>query len=257
MSRSSLFWGVILVVVGLGLLVGNLLQISVWEFIWPLALIFAGAWILFGRRLRQGEMENIVVPMEGAAAGKVRIDHGAGTLTIRGGCGPDNLAEGSFGGGVSFKRARVGDAAEVEFRFPQDHISWIPGDARDWNVHLTEVVPLAVTINAGAGKIDADFSGLNLTNLNVSTGASAVDIILPSAIGVTRAKIEGGATAVNVRVPEGTAARIHSDSGLSSLSVDTQRFPQQGNLYVSPDFDITLSRVELEISVGVGSVTIR
>jgi hypothetical protein len=257
MKRTSIFWGLALVIVGLALLIGNLVGINIWIYIWPLALILLGIWILFGSRLRKLETENIVVPLEGAAAARVRIDHGAGTLTISGGTAPENLAEGSFAGGVNLKRARMGDATEVEFRFPDvDVAMWLPGDTRDWSLRLNPSVPMMVSINAGAGLTRADLSGLNITDLSVKTGASSVELTLPQAPGTTHAKIEGGATSVDIRVPQGVAARIHTESGLSSVNVDTARFPRQDGMYTSPDYATAASKIELVISVGVGSVTI-
>lgn len=260
MKSSTIFWGLALVVVGLALLAGNLLNINIWAYLWPVALILTGLWILFGSRLRNNkEIETLTVPLEGAAAARVRIDHGAGRLVISGGAAPDNLAEGTFGGGVNFKRVKIGDAAEVEFLFPEINFpDWAPGDSRVWDVHLNDRVPITLAINTGAGETRADLSGLNVTGVTLKTGASSVDLTLPSVAGSTQVKVEGGATSVNIHVPEGVAARIHTDSGLSSINVDTLRFARQdGGGYVSPDFNTAAKKVELSIEVGVGSVTVR
>jgi predicted membrane protein len=46
MNRSATFLGGTIIVVGLMLLAGNLLNINVWELIWPLGLIVLGGWLL-------------------------------------------------------------------------------------------------------------------------------------------------------------------------------------------------------------------
>jgi hypothetical protein len=50
MSKSNLFWGLILVLLGTLLLLNSvgLLSVNVWSLIGPLALIAFGLWVLWG-----------------------------------------------------------------------------------------------------------------------------------------------------------------------------------------------------------------
>jgi len=50
MNRSASFLGGTIIVVGLLLLAGNLLNINVWALIWPLGLILLGGWLLLRPR---------------------------------------------------------------------------------------------------------------------------------------------------------------------------------------------------------------
>jgi lia operon protein LiaF len=50
-NRGALFIGSLLVVFGLVLLLGNLLNINIWALCWPIGLILVGAWLLLRPRL--------------------------------------------------------------------------------------------------------------------------------------------------------------------------------------------------------------
>jgi lia operon protein LiaF len=50
-NRGALFIGSLLVVFGLALLLGNLLNINIWALCWPIGLILVGAWLLLRPRL--------------------------------------------------------------------------------------------------------------------------------------------------------------------------------------------------------------
>jgi hypothetical protein len=55
-------------------------------------------------------------------------------------------------------------------------------------------------------------------------------------------------------VPEGVAASITIDSGVSSVNVDEGRFPKAGDRYESPDFESAQNKLTLDIDVGAASL---
>jgi len=77
MTRGNLFWGFVLILVGVLFLLsttGILKGISPWELIWPIGLIGLGLWILIGHLLgRQsaGETRQVTIPLEGATSAHV------------------------------------------------------------------------------------------------------------------------------------------------------------------------------------------
>lgn len=84
MRRNGLFWGGILIALGVLLLLQNLriITIDVWGVFWPLLLIVFGAWTLWGVFAKPGETEQVTVPLEGAGRAKLRLNYGAGRLLI-------------------------------------------------------------------------------------------------------------------------------------------------------------------------------
>jgi hypothetical protein len=256
----------VLILLGALLMLGNLGvfgDMDVWALFWPLALIALGVWVLLGvlYRGRAAETESASIPLQGASKAEIKIEHGAGRLRVSAGAGPDDLVAGDFTGGLNYKAEREGDTLQVKLRLDAPGSAfgpwnWGAGGSLDWNVRLNDQVPIALKVATGASENELDLSGLRVTELKVSTGASKTTITLPANAGHTDAKVSAGAASVNVRIPEGVAAHIVASSGLGAVTVDTTRFPRVEGAYQSPDYDAAANKVDIKISTGAGSVDV-
>jgi hypothetical protein len=135
--------------------------------------------------------------------------------------------------------------------------NWGPGASLDWRLNLNSGVPLTLEIESGAGESRLNLTDLKVVNLHVKTGASSTEVSLPAKAGHTQARIEAGVASVVIRVPEGVAARVRAQGGLSDIRVDRARFPRMGDTYQSEDYASAANKVDLRIDMGVGSVDIR
>ena len=171
----------------------------------------------------------------------------------------NDLVEGDFGGGLDLDTRRNGDALDVRMRVPAQFfpIFWWPGTTLDWTFHLNREIPLILELDAGANEARIDLSDLKVTELSLRSGASSTNLTLPSNAGMTRARVESGAASVDIRVPEGVAARIRWRGGLSSINADQARFQRMGDYYQSPDYDTAANKADIDVQMGVGSVTVR
>jgi molybdopterin-binding protein len=269
MIRSSnFFWGGILILLGGLFLVDSLgiMEINLWGVFWPLMLILFGLWVLLGyfKRGSPVEAEESAIPLEGARKATIHLNHGAGRLVLRSGAGPMELISGSFGGGLSTKTRLDGDSLDVTMRireggFPHIVFPWFwgPHAYLDWDLQLTDEIPLDIRLNTGASDTRLDLTDLQVTNLRIETGASATEIQLPDGVAYTKVIVKAGAASVNLKVPENVAARVRVSGGLMGATVDRERFPKSGGTYQSLDYEIALHKVEIYANVGVGSVTVR
>lgn len=209
--------------------------------------------------------QQVSVPRDNAQQASLNIQFGAGRLSI------DPLAAGSAAviegdlshnrgeNGVQTRIDRQGDRVTVTlagregtFRFPGDG-----SQSEVWNLRLNEDVPFNLRVEGGAAEANLNLRELVVRDLNVDMGASSVRIELPAAAGESRARIKAGAADVRVTVPEGVAARIATEGGLASISVNESRFPQQGeDLYMSPDYSSALNKVDISIDAGASSVRV-
>jgi hypothetical protein len=247
--------GVLLLLSNLGLLQG----VNIWNLIWPLFLIALGLWFLWGTFFRRApEVEYASVPLEGAQRARVRLSHGAGRLDIASGAGMNNLVEGDFGGGIDLDSRRNGDALDASLRVPVQvfPFSWWPGSTLDWNVRLNREVPLTLEVEGGANDTRIDLRDVRVNDLTLKSGASSTNLTLPARAGMTRARVSSGAASINIAVPEGVAARIRWRGGLSTVNVNQARFQRLGDTYQSPDYDSAANKVDLDVEMGVGSVTV-
>ncbi len=94
-----------------------------------------------------------------------------------------------------------------------------------------------------------------LEHLALDGGLGATRITLP-AHGVFTAKIDGGIGDTTVDIPDTLAVRMKIDSGLGNRQIRGD-FIQDGNRYLSPNYDSAEHRVELHVDHGIGSMTVQ
>lgn len=261
MRRGSLFWGLLLLIVGGLLLLDTMeiIRIEFWQVIWPIALILIGLWVLTSSIYRgQPSGETRSVPLDSAEKLRIKINHAAGRVTLTHGDSVDQALEGVFGGGLRVDSSKRGDELEVTVKMSGIIFPVFPfTDSYDWELKLNPSIPTIIEMESGANDALLDLSDLKVEQLLVKTGASYTRVRMPENAGHTTARFEFGAASVNIEVPNGVAGRIQVDSGLSSTSIDRARFPKQGRVYQSEDFEDAANRVDITVSSGVGSLVVR
>ena len=262
--RGSIFWGFILVVLGGLFLLDNLglLPVRAWALFWPLILIAAGALTLYGvmRRNTRLPTSQAQVALEGAARARVRVRHGAGRLHVQAGAGPGLLASGSFAGGLKAQTRRDGDLLDADLSPETDPVTfitpwhWGPGGAYDWDLSLSDAVPLELDFETGASESNLDLSGLRTSSLALKTGASSTTVTLPGRpVGTCTVRIEAGAATVQATVPSGVEAFVRSESGLADVHIDRTRFLPVPGGYQTAAYASATDRLEIKVSIGVAS----
>jgi cell wall-active antibiotic response 4TMS protein YvqF len=258
--RGSIVWPLVLITLGILFLLANFNIIpDVGTFIgrfWPVILILFGLEILLGSMWRRGNnanVENLSVDLGSATTADVKIDFGAGQLSI-GSAASGKLVDGTYAGGVNHHESMDG---RVHLRAPENGWWWgWSWRGFNWRVGLTREVPLSLRVDVGAAQSDFDLSDLKVTDLVLKTGASSTNIRLPKAAGMTNVRVESGAASVKLMVPDGVAARIRSTMGLGSSNIDQHRFPRSGEYYQSPDYDSAANKIDIRSEGGVGSVSV-
>lgn len=264
MRRDYIFWGAILILLG-GLMFMNAADIRLprginpMQLFWPSVLILLGGWIMFGYFLRGDvEEEQVSIDLQGASQASLKLSHGAGRITVGAGASPGQLLSGTFAGGVKHSSHLSGDElrAHLEsrpFAFPPFVGGW---QGQGWNFNLTRDVPIALKLETGASQADFDLRDVKVTDLRVSTGASKTDIVLPTNAGSTTVKVELGAASLDMTVPQGVAARIRAEHGVSAIEIDTARFPYSNGIYESADYSSAQNKVDIKIEAGAGRVAV-
>jgi len=267
MRRSTWFWGILLILIGVLLLLNNLgfLNVNIWGLVGSALLVGLGLWILWGVVIGRPitRTEAVTIPLEGARRAHLRVQHGAGRLRVGAGAGADELVTGTFGGGLDYRARRDGDALNVRMRVPDYRWSaalpwhWGQGGNLDWSFGLNGEIPLSLTFETGASDMQLDLTDLRVTELQLKTGASSTDVTLPANAGHTSVSFSGGAASAIIRVPSGVAARVRTSGGLADIKVDRNRFPRLGGIYQSEDYDAAPNKADIRVEMGVGSINVR
>ena len=266
MSRGNIFWGSLILLLGVILLINQLFPgFNAWGVFWPLVLIGLGVWFLVGRSWggsRNLVTEQVHFPLEDIREARIQLHHGAGRLEIMSSGTPGELLSGSFSGGVEKRLERSGSAARVDLRTASGamFIGW-PFDygqqGLSWNIAVTREIPLQLEVETGASETRLNLHDLLVTELRLKTGASSSMVTLPAAAGQTRVNIQSGAASVELTLPQGVAGRIQVQSGLAGINIDQNRFPATGSGYETPGYETAANKAEIHVETGVASITIR
>jgi len=259
MKRANIFWGVVLVLLGgLFLLQQMGFITNVFTFVWPLALILLGGWMILSVYWRPSSAdETFDIALREAKSVRYKFAHGAGQFEIKGGAPVGKALIGSSAAGMNENVQLDGDRLEVRIEAGASFIPFVGPANGVWSFQLTQEVPCTINVETGASQLDMDLTDVLASQVRLQTGASSSNVTLP-AHGASILDLEAGAASIDIRVPEGVSARVRIKEGLTSMNVNTGRFPQlDSRMYQSPDFDTNPNHAEINVEAGLGSITIR
>jgi len=261
MRRDNVFWGGLLVLLGLLFLLQaqGLLRADVFRYFWPLFLILLGGWIILGVYWRPASQsdETFSIPLGGARQAGLKFSNGVGQVEITGGAPAGQLLVGPSARGMNHSSHLVGDKLEAKVEAGPSFAPFVGPASGIWRFQLTQEVPLTLRIEAGANQLNVDLKDVLATYIQLKTGASSTHLTLP-ARGASLLDVEAGMASIDIRLPEGVAGRIRVKEGATALNVDMNRFPRlEGGIYQSVDFDKAENRAEVNLEAGFGAVTIK
>lgn len=137
--------------------------------------------------------------------------------------------------------------------------SFLSDSKVDWDVLLNPTVSYDLRLTTGASEANLDFSELKITSLDLTMGENSTEITFPEGAGTTTARISGGASNLEINIPESVEARIQVSSGLSNVDVE-DRFKQEGNdgnVYISQGYATATNKLDLSLQLGASSVDIK
>ena len=290
-SVDSLFWGLLLIVVGGMILLSNLgvLEVSWMELwrLWPLLVIAAGFSVLATRHwfwrvlsvlfvlfalmaviavgtgryepeTQWGYQEQSVSLATGVTQAEVEISAGASKLDIVS-ADTDNVIDASVDSSNSelTKSTRTVDGTQyARVATERDHGWWMMAPGKnDWTVELTERVPMKLQIEAGASSTNADLSKLHLTSLRLEAGASSTELKLGNKARELKVDIDSGVSSLKIMVPKDSGVLLKFDGGLSSKNVADLKEYSEGE-YRSDDYSTAASKIDLVVDAGLSSLEI-
>ena len=292
----SLTWPIILITAGVLFLLSNLgvLDVNFWNLwrLWPVLLILAGLEIIIGRRSVIGNIivlvitlatvggiilllfvspdvlgasssagvERIDEPLDGVERAELEINFPAGRLEIDRLSDSSSLIKGDLELSTSqiptWDLSRSGSQASMTLSYPRSGSwpqNWQRGD--EWQLALSPKVAFSLDANLGAGEAFLDLTGLDVRELRVEAGVGRSTIILPDEGDLT-ARVNGGVGQITIEIPDGMAARIDVSRGIGNVSI-AGRYEREGDSYVTRDWRSNENRVDLQVEVGIGQVTVR
>lgn len=258
-------WPAILIAIGVDLIFRKS-SLYFLQIISPLVIIAAiGGAVYLSQADRAYEITDRALRFEQPLSPKLKqadieISFGAGILRLEGGSA--YLFEGDFTT-PSWLRPKmrykvVGEKGFLElseegergrFQFSQ------LGKEHSWNLRLNNEIPLTLKIETGASSNYLDISSLKVTYLELKAGASKNEIKF-GALNSIQAKIEVGVSQIKLFIPGSIGIRIEADTALTSNNLNELDLIKEGNIYISRHYSTAETRLDLELKVGVSSLTV-
>lgn len=205
------------------------------------------------------KVEQVAVPLQGASSARVRLSSGVGDVFIAAAPGSQEAVSGEV---QLAARERLRQSTQfrngvldVEIASRTNGLGTISfgGRGGEWDLRLSDRVPVELEFDGGVGESRLDLRGLNLTEVEIDAGVGNVELTLPAA-GAYRVDIDAGVGQLVVRVPAGASVRLAVSTGLGGVST-TGGFERSGNdVYLSPGYDARVPTAEVSIDGGVGAI---
>lgn len=270
-------WPIILVLVGIELLFANRIP-------WLILAGVAALVLIGGVVATNANVASPISPhspslppnttatdLSGASQAAVTVRYGAGQLNVQSLEQPtaNQLAIMTYQGAAPLapmpRYTVAGDVGQLEYqsngRGGPNFMPWFDGHTDSSpraDLMLSPNVPItSFILQSGAADAHLDLSRLRISNVDLSLGAASAWVRFPESAGSTTAHISGGASNITVEIPDGVAAQIQHRGGLSTVSIDKDRFPQVSDgIYRSPDWDTAQNKLDLSIDTGVTSIQV-
>ena len=193
-------------------------------------------------------------PLGNASSGRLEFTKGAAKVSIKGDPALSDLYQAGFVGPVP-EITVIGGSVVVQQRRRFRPFDW---RAQSADFSLSTAVPWDIALRGGMWKLAADLRALRVTSLEVTGGASDIEVRLPAPEGTVPVRVSGGASKVTVLRPRGTEARAEVSGGASSLAFDDQRLGAVGGRTVlaSGGFADASDRYEIRFTGGASQVTV-
>jgi hypothetical protein len=192
----------------------------------------------------------LAAPLGSVAMGRLVFVRGAAHLRIGVDASMEDLYRARFEGKVPDIRVDGGTVTikyRPSLRPPHGEIT------------LSGRVPWAINAAMGMSGVVADLADLELTELEISGGASRLEVKLPRPKAAVRVRIGAGASNLQLLRPAGVPVRVRIGGGASKLAIDDVRVRAAGGTtdWRSPDYDLVQGRYNIEIGAAASKVTIR
>lgn len=247
-------WPLVLVAVGLDLMFGRNPKLRV-----PLLVVVLGLAVvlsLFFRvtESRSPQSEQVSYPINGATQAQITLEPSVGRLVVEGTNDPNVLLEGTvelLPGEVLEREVAEGPGVlSLALRSKGQVRS---GRDADWNLEISQNLPIQLKVNTGVGDVDLELEELQLQSIELQAGVGQVKVRLPK--GNIVGNLVSGVGGIRVQLPN-APVRLEVVGGLGQVEVPRGVERLANNVYQSPDYDGASERISLRLQAGVGSIEV-
>jgi len=210
-------------------------------------------------KVRKTVSMNNKVEIGGAESTKVSIAVGVGKLNVTGGAEglldarfeyniPDWKPEVSYEVKEGFGRLTIEQPATVV------GATWPSNVRYEWNLRLSDKVPMDLDVEMGVGKMDLDTRGMNLRHLKVDAGVGEGRIDLSGATADLTADVEAGIGKLKLLLPSDVGVRVEAEGGIGHIQA--KGLTSDGEAWTNDAWGKSKVSIRVNVEGGIGKVEI-
>ncbi|NCS83278.1 hypothetical protein GW746_02575, partial [Candidatus Saccharibacteria bacterium] len=285
-DMSRIFWGLLLVLVGVLALLDNLNVVEVhygnlWQ-LWPLLIVGWGVsllnikgtlWSIVSALLMLGSLGLVAWTATGMAPFQTgdnsvqtqRIEKTGSTVnrldvTVEAGAG--NITIGSHESEAPVEAvldsdfatldvdSRIdGNTQKVDVSMDGNRMWWSGHFRNDLDVTLAKQLPVFLNVKTGASDLNANLSKVMLERLDMNLGANSSDVTLGDLVDRVEVSVSAGASSITLRAPKDSGVSVKLDKGVSSQDLDGLQDKGSG-FYETDGFDTASKKIIVRGDLG-------
>jgi len=152
---------------------------------------------------------------------------------------------------------RMEDSVYVlDFHMKDHHGFNFDSDKNQATMRLNPNPEWQIYVETGATKLDFDLSKFKIRELKLHGGAASFNVKLGEPLALTNVDISTGVSGVDISIPQNAACSVETDSGLSDNHFEG--FSKTGdNNYETPGFNAARNKIHIHISGGLSDFKVR
>ncbi|MGF7056587.1 LiaF transmembrane domain-containing protein [Brassicibacter mesophilus] len=148
------------------------------------------------------------------------------------------------------------ETASIEFKEKKHRTFPVTKKSYNATYNLSDNIIWDIDANIGAVNGKIDLNNIKAKSLDIDCGAGKLDIMLGTLLENSNIDIEAGATSVNLIVPSDLGVKIRFDGGLKSSNLGELGWTKTDTYYISPNYTNANSKVDIDIDIGVGNLSV-
>lgn len=192
---------------------------------------------------------------------KLNLEYGAGKLTVYATNKLVDLQAGTSAGRPDIQVNRRNDSADIsiqqEFkRFPFFLKPHMGGWNEDWSLGLSKDVVWDLEFQTGATKAELNLQDIKFSKLDLDTGAGDVRLVFGDMGTSASIDVDSGAGNITLVIPENVGVKAKINTGIGQKNLSDRAWQQQGDTYISENYNQAVTKIDLDLDHGAGNVNI-
>jgi len=125
----------------------------------------------------------------------------------------------------------------------------------NWDLSLTNQIPLDLDFSMGAGRMDIDLASLMLGSGDINQAVGEIIVQLPEGDNY-QVDISQAIGSIVVELPKNAGIRIEVSRAISNLDLPST-FEKSGDFYYSNNYELAENKIDVTINQAIGNISFR